>query len=323
MTLTLRSEAPPKKGEAYIAGGTTLVDLMKLGVAQPSGLVDLSRRDDLRGISMGQGMLTIGARTTMAEVAAHQDVRARLPMVVQSLELAASPQIREMATIGGNLLQRTRCSYFRDSRRPCNKRTPGSGCPAIGGDDAHLAILGTSDQCIASYPGDFAIAAIALGAELTIERDGSASRRSLAGLHRLPGDTPHLDADLAPGDLITAIHLPLGNWSGQTYHKVRDRASYAFATVSIAVTLRMEGPFVADARIGLGGVATIPWRSEIAETAIIGAVLDEASAVSAGAAAFADARPSETQAFKVDLGARAVARALLKAGLSMRQVGHR
>lgn len=322
MTLDLRRDGAPGDDAAWIAGGTTIVDLMKLGASAPSALVDLSaRRAELAGVTEAgigeaEGTITLGALTTMAEAASHPSIQA-LPAIHTALVQAASPQIREMATLGGNLLQRTRCGYFRDVRQPCNKRVPGSGCPAIGGEDGHHAVLGGSEHCIATYPGDFAVACVALGAEITVRApDGTERRRPVEGLHRMPGDTPARETVLDPGDLITAIHLPTGGT--QAYAKVRDRASYAFATASAAVVLRMKGPVVTSARIALGGLATVPWRAEAAEKVLRGVVPDEASALAAGEAALEGAHATPTNAHRVELGVRAVARAILTAAETTR-----
>ncbi|MEL6209915.1 MAG: FAD binding domain-containing protein [Pseudomonadota bacterium] len=314
MNLTIRTGGTASQGEAFIAGGTTMVDLMKLGASSPNALVDLSaRRAELSGIEVTETEVTLGALTTMADAAAHPAVAA-MPAIHAALVQAASPQIREMATLGGNLLQRTRCSYFRDSRQPCNKRAAGSGCPALGGEDGQHAVLGGSAQCIATYPGDFAVAALAFGAEITVDQsNGMRARRPLAGFHRRPGDTPHLETALAPGELIAAIHLPRGAWTGQTYVKLRDRASYAFATASAAVALRLEGGTVAEARIVLGGLATIPWRSIAAEQVLIGMTASMAPAFAAGEAALTQATTSPNNTHRVELGVRAVARAILNA----------
>ena len=302
----------PGEGAAWIAGGTTMVDLMKLGAAVPSALVELgARRAELSGVTEAEDTITLGALTTMAEAAAHPAIAA-LPAIHAALVQAASPQIREMATLGGNLLQRTRCSYFRDVRQPCNKRAPGSGCPAIGGEDGHHAILGGSEHCIATYPGDLAVACVAVGAEITVRSpDGAERRMPVERLHRMPGDRPARETVLGPGDLITAIHVPIGG--AQAYVKIRDRASYAFATASAAVVLRMEDTIIASARIALGGLGSVPWRAEAAEQVLRGAIPNEASALAAGEAALEGAHPTSTNAHRVELGIRAVARAILTA----------
>ncbi len=308
----ITQDGTPVDGAAWIAGGTTMVDLMKLGATNPSDLIDLSaQRDKLSGISETSESIALGALVTMADAAKHPSIHS-LTAVHTALVQAASPQIREMATLGGNLLQRTRCSYFRDTRQPCNKREAGSGCPAIGGEDGHHAVLGGSDHCIATYPGDFAVACVALGAEVSVRASNGTERRlPVEDLHHLPRATPHIENVLQTGDLITAIHLPKGN--AQSYVKIRDRASYAFATASAAVVLQMEGPVVSSVRIALGGLATVPWRAKSAEQVLVGSVINETTAFEAGEAALQGAHPTPTNAHRVELGIRAVAKAILLA----------
>lgn len=300
----------------YLAGGTILLDLMKLDVVRPSLLVDISRLEDagLRGIDRVRGGLRFGALVTMAELAADRGVARDYPVITQSLQLGASAQLRNMASLGGNVLQRTRCSYFRDvSYRQCNKRTPGSGCAALDGHHRSHAVLGVSNACIAAYPGDWAQALIALDAR--IEVIGAAGGRSLrfADLHRLPGATPHVETVLAPGDLITGFFIPEGPWRRSCYVKIRDRASYAFANASAAVALVLDGDRVTDVRIGLGGVATVPWRAVTAEAVLRGHMLDEATAQRAADAEFAAASARDQNTFKVPLGKATMVRALLEA----------
>ena len=298
----------------YLAGGTTLLDLMKLDVMRPSALVDLAGLDGaLAAIEPGAGKLRIGAMARMADVADHPDILRDYPLLSQSLWLAASPQIRNMARVGGNVLQRTRCAYFRDtSYAQCNKRTPGSGCAALDGHNRLHAVLGTSDHCIATYPGDFAQALIALDA--SVETLGARGPRTLrfADLHLAPGDTPHIETNLAPGELITAFLIP-GPWRRSLYRKIRDRESYEFALASAAVALDLDGGTVRDARIALGGVATRPWRSAEAEHLLRGRTFDEAAAHEAAEAAFAGARVHHHNAFKLPLGKACLVRALLEA----------
>jgi xanthine dehydrogenase YagS FAD-binding subunit len=313
----MRHNGFPGAGERWIAGGTTLVDLMKLGVERPRGLVDLGlRRDALAGIVEADGGLTLGALTTMAEAERDARIRLRYPAVHLALSLAASPQIREMATLGGNILQRTRCAYFRDGRSACNKRWPGSGCSAIGNPAEPHAILGASKQCVASYPGDLGVALAMLGATLSIEAtDGSIRQMAFADLHRPPGNTPHVETTLNEGDLIRSIHLPHQDWTGQTYIKLRERASYAFASASAAVSLRIEQGRVTRAHLALGGVAAVPWRCEAAEAWLQGRRLDTASAHEAGRICVAQAEPGITEGNHLPiLAARVVAKALLVAG---------
>jgi xanthine dehydrogenase YagS FAD-binding subunit len=312
----LRRDGVPAEREKWIAGGTTLVDLMKLGVERPAGLVDLGpRHGELAGISEEDGALTLGAMTTMAEAERDPRIRARYPAVHLALSLAASPQIREMATLGGNLLQRTRCTYFRDGRSACNKRDPGAGCSAIGNPEEPGALFGSSEHCVATYPGDLAVALLALDATLSVEaRDGSMRRMPLSELHRLPGSTPHIETALEPGDLITGLHLPVPAWTGQTYVKLRERASYAFASASAAVCLRMEGRTVVAARVALGGVASVPWRCRDVEDWLQGRIADRDTFLRAGreCASGAVARAAK-DAHRQELCARAVTKALLVA----------
>lgn len=306
--------AASEPGTALLAGGTTLVDLMRGEVAAPSHVVDIGRLPGLNQVEVMPQLLRIGALAKMADVAENAVIRRDYPALSESLQQAASQQLRNMATVGGNVLQRTRCGYFRDRRSPCNKREPGSGCPALDGANRDHAVLGTSDACIATYPGDWAVALAAFGAEVEIaSREG---RRTIPfdGLHREPGDRPDWETNLRPGDLITAILIqptPMGRRS--TYLKVRDRQSYAFAVASAAVALEMEGNRVVDARIALGGVATKPWRSRKAEAALRGRPLTEALALEAGQTAFAAARAHGANGVKLTLGPRVVARALLTA----------
>ncbi|MES0196539.1 xanthine dehydrogenase family protein subunit M [Mesorhizobium sp. M0011] len=307
---------PPTGADTqFIAGGTNLADYMKLGVARPERLLDLNTLAEpaLRQIRIDDDKIRFGALVRMGEAADNNDVRRRCPLLADSLKFAASGQLRNMASLGGNVLQRTRCEYFREISWPCNKREPGSGCAAMEGSNRQHAVLGTSDACIATYHGDFAQALVALDA--TVDVEGPRGRRKLAfaKLHKRPGETPDIETDLAADELITAIEVPLERWSGRSrYLKIRDRESYAFALASAAVALDMDGETVRSARIALGGVATVPWRSREAEDALQGKVLDEAAAQEAAEAAFADARPREHNAFKIPLGKRTLVRALLE-----------
>jgi xanthine dehydrogenase YagS FAD-binding subunit len=300
----------------YLAGGTTLVDLMKLDVMRPATVIDITRINApaLRAIELGPQGLVIGALATMREVADHPGVRRDYPVVAESLQLAASQQLRNMARVGGNVLQRTRCAYFRDTSWPCNKRTPGAGCSAMDGENRWQAVLGTSSQCIASYPGDWATALIALDA--TVQVLGSAGARTLpfAQLHRPPGNTPHIETSLSPGDLITGFLIPAGAHTRRSlYLKVRDRESYEFALASAAVALDLDGDRVRQVRIGLGGPVAVPWRAREAEALLSGKPLTEANATAAARAAFAGARPRQHNAFRIPLGQQTLVRALLQA----------
>ncbi|MEM1347656.1 MAG: FAD binding domain-containing protein, partial [Myxococcota bacterium] len=258
----------------------------------------------------------VGAMVTMAEAARHSEVGERFGAAQDALLKAASAQLRNAATLGGNLLQRTRCSYFRDGSSPCNKRQPGQGCAAQGGDTRGLAILGTSPSCVANYPGDFAVALVALGASVTVCDASGAGRTLLVEeLHRTPEDTPHVETTLAPGELITSIHIPKRGWSASAYTKVRDRASYAFALVSAAVALRLdpETGLIEEAGVALGGLAAKPWRCPGVEDALRGARVSEEHALEAAQACLKDATLDAHQVFKVELGRRTVARAILEA----------
>ncbi|YBV94358.1 xanthine dehydrogenase family protein subunit M (plasmid) [Phyllobacteriaceae bacterium JZ32] len=303
----------------YIAGGTNLYDLMKLGIEHPTHLIDVSRIDGMDAIETDGEVLRFGSRALMTDAAYAPIVRDQYPLLSESLLKAASQQLRNMATVGGNLLQRTRCMYFRNGAGssstvgvyPCNKRDLGSGCAAIGGLDRTQAVLGTSQACTAVAPGDWPVALMAMDA--AIEMLGPEGSRTLpiAEFYRLPGNTPHREFNLHPGELVTAIVVPktpAGRRS--TYHKIRDRESYAFALASAAVALEMDGATVRTARIALGGVATTPWRSRAAEAVVAGSPLTRELALEAGRAAFADARSGQHNAFKIKLGARVIADAL-------------
>jgi xanthine dehydrogenase YagS FAD-binding subunit len=297
----------------YLAGGTTLIDLMKIDVMRPSALVDINALARQHGeIELRPDGLRLGALARMQQAVDHAGVRRDYPVIAQALELAASPQLRNMASLGGNVLQRTRCNYFRDvTYEACNKRRPGSGCSAIGGVNRRLAVLGVSPACIANYPGDFAIALAALGA--TVDVEGARGRRVLAfeDLHRLPGETPHIETTLAPSELITGFHVPAGPWTRRSlFLKVRDRESYEFALASAAVALDLDGDLVREARVALGGLAAKPWRSHEAEAVLRGKPLTEGSARAAAEAAFAGAVTHEETGFKPELGRRTLVRAL-------------
>jgi xanthine dehydrogenase YagS FAD-binding subunit len=297
-----------------LAGGTTLIDLMKLDVLQPQALVDIN---PLTGswseINVEGGNLRLGALARMSDVAADPEVEKYYPVIADSLKLAASPQLRNMASLGGNVLQRTRCSYFRDvSYTACNKRNPGAGCAAMEGLNRMHAVLGTSDHCIATYPGDFAQALIALDA--TVEITGKSGPRTLpfAQLHKRPGDTPHVETALTPGELISGFTIN-GRWPRSIYLKARDRQSYEFALSSAAVALDVQDGIIKDARLALGGVATVPWRALEAEALLKDLKFDEGLAGRVAEVAFAGAKMREHNAFKIDLGKRVVAHALRKA----------
>ncbi|NYT73524.1 xanthine dehydrogenase family protein subunit M [Halomonas sp. QX-2] len=302
------------EGARFIAGGTTLYDLMKLGIETPAHIIDVSDIDGFDAIETEGDTLRIGAMARMADVAVHPVIRDEYPVLAESLLKAASQQIRNMAMVGGNLLQRTRCIYFRNGAggiSPCNKREPGSGCAAIGGLDRGQALLGASSACTAVFPGDWPVALIALGASVDVL--GLNGRRTIpvAELYRLPGDTPHIEFSLTSDEIVTAITVPKWPARRSTYHKIRDRESYAFALVSAAVVLEMQGNTVLQARVALGGVASIPWRATEAETALVGHPLTRTRALAAGRAAFANARPGQHNAFKLTLGPEVIADALM------------
>ena len=300
----------------YHAGGTTVVDLMKLDVWRPDRLIDISGLSDTSYdfVQRKDGRLRIGALTRMSSLADNAMIRSDYPLLSDSLWLAASPQLRNMARLGGNVLQRTRCPYYRDtSYDQCNRRNPGSGCAALdGGVTRNHAVLGVSDQCIATYQGDWAQALIALDANVELlGKDGPRAIR-FADLHRLPGENPAQENNLRTGDLITAFSIPDKTWKRSKYLKIRDRESYAYALASAAVALDMDGDTVRDVRIGLGGVATVPWRASEAEAALKGQTLDEASATRAAQIAFSRAQGTQENAFKIKLGRETLVRALLE-----------
>jgi xanthine dehydrogenase YagS FAD-binding subunit len=303
-----------ERATAFLAGGTTLIDLMKLDVMRPERVVDINALGATQ-IDLAESRLRLGASVRMADAETHEELRMRVPMLTEALALAASTQIRHMATLGGNVLQRTRCPYFRDvSWQACNKRAPGSGCAARDGFNRQHAVLGTSDACVATYPGDFAQALIALDAKVDIL--GFAGRRQIpfAELHVPPGQTPQVETTLAPGELILGFEMPVEPWMRRSlYLKIRDRESYEFALTSAAVALDLDGGAIHQARIALGGVATVPWRAREAERALIGRAPDEASCQLAADIALAAARPLRHNAFKPMLGRQTIVRALLQA----------
>jgi xanthine dehydrogenase YagS FAD-binding subunit len=289
----------------YLAGGTNLVDHLKLGIVEPRTLVDVSGLGLDEVEEMPGGGLRIGASVRNSDLAAHPLVRERYPALSRALLAGASGQLRNAATTAGNLLQRTRCDYFQDVTTPCNKREPGSGCSAIGGYTRHHAVLGASEHCIAVHPSDMAVAMVALDAVAVVLGDRGERTIGLTDLHRLPGEAPHRDTVLEHGELITAVELPdLPMARRSTYRKVRDRASYAFALVSVAAALDLEGDdpaTVRDVRLALGGVAHKPWRATRAEDLLRGMPATEDSFRQAAEAELADARPQEGNAFKVPM----------------------
>jgi xanthine dehydrogenase YagS FAD-binding subunit len=301
----------------YLAGGTTLIDLMKLNVMRPQTVVDINalERTPIGEVRVEPGGLRLGAMARMADAQQHPQILRDYPVIAQSLQLAASQQLRNMASLGGNVLQRTRCTYFRDvSYDACNKRNPGSGCAARDGFNRTHAILGTSLSCIATYPGDLAQALIALDASVEIDGPNGPRPMRFSQLHRPPGDQPHIETTLAPGELITTFFVPAGPWTRRSlFLKIRDRQSYEFALASAAVALHLDGDLVREARIALGGVATVPWRATEAESVLRGSPLTEKTAKAAADVAFAPARAFAHNGFKIELGKSTVERALLQA----------
>ena len=300
----------------FLAGGTTLIDLMKLDVLRPQRLIDLGPlRSSSADIEFGPNDMRLSAFARMAAVADDARVLSEYPVIAQSLALAASQQIRNMATLGGNVLQKTRCPFYRDtSWAACNKRNPGSGCTAISGFNRNHAVLGIDESCIAQYPGDFGVALIALDAQLSLSGAGGSRRIPFSSLHRAALGQPHIEITLEPGEIITAFHIPRGAWTRRSlYLKVRDRASYEFAIASAAVALEMQSEEVVSARIGLGGMAYRPWRAEAAEKVLLGKPLNEANAQAAAEAALEGAKSHGHNEYKPELGRRTIVRALLQA----------
>jgi xanthine dehydrogenase YagS FAD-binding subunit len=298
----------------FLAGGTNILDLMKEDVERPNELVDLTRLP-LTEIKAERGGVSIGALATNTDTANHPLIRHHYPLLTQAIVAGASAQLRNMATNGGNLLQRTRCPYFYDTAMPCNKREPGTGCGALEGLNRMHAILGWSEQCVATYPGDMANALYALDAVVRVRGAGGRERTIPIGeFHRLPGDTPEQDTNLQHGELIVAIELPQSTFAKHSYYlKVRDRASYAFALVAVAAALELDRGTIRQARVVLGGMAHKPWRSPEAEAALSGRPASEASFRQAAEAALKDAKPLAHNAYKVELGKRAIVRALMRA----------
>ena len=295
----------------FIAGGTNLLDLMKENVARPEHLIDITGLPLKDITETANGGLMIGALVSNADLAWHPLIELRYPLLSQALLAGASPQLRNMASTGGNLLQRTRCYYFYDSKVPCNKREPGTGCPAREGVNRIHAILGASDQCVATHPSDMCVALAALEAVVHVEGRGGRRSIEFADFHRLPGDTPERDNLLADDELITGIELPAAGFASHSnYLKIRDRASYAFALVSVAAALDIDGGAVRDARIALGGVAHKPWRDKAVERLLIGKPPTREHFAEAADAMLADAQPLKHNAFKVKLARRAIIRAL-------------
>lgn len=294
----------------FVAGGTTLVDLMKLNVERPRQVVDINRLPLDRVEPLPDGSLKIGALVRNSDLAHHPAVKRDYAVLSEALLSGASGQLRNMATTGGNLLQRTRCVYFRDTAMPCNKREPGSGCGAIHGYNGNLAILGVSEHCIASNPSDMNVALAALEATVHIEGVNGERTVPISDFFLLPGSTPERETVLEPGDLVTHITLPAPAGARSTYLKLRDRASYEFALASAAVIARIDGGLLKGVRVALGGVGTIPWRSREAEQALEGKPANEAGFRNAVEAALRDAKPQTKNGFKVELARRCLIHAL-------------
>jgi xanthine dehydrogenase YagS FAD-binding subunit len=306
------------RGDAahYVAGGTTLIDLMRLDVIRPRAVIDLTGLAAAGGLGLASiedhnGGLKIGALATNTDLAYHPSVMQRFPALSEALLSGASPQLRNMATVGGNLLQRTRCPYFRDGISPCNKRAPGSGCAALDGYARSHAVLGTSPRCIATHPSDMCVALVALDAIVHTRGPSGDRAIAIADFHTLPGDHPEIESVLAPGELVTHVELPATGFAARSrYTKVRDRASFSFALASAAVALELGGGTIRDARIVLGGLATKPWRARDAERFLIGKRPARDVFRRAAAMALEGAAPRDDNAFKVELGRRTLLRAL-------------
>jgi xanthine dehydrogenase YagS FAD-binding subunit len=312
-------EVAGNTGAKFLAGGTNLIDLMKMNVQQPSELVDINRLE-LKKIEQTSTGLRIGALVSNSAVADNKLVQQSFPVLSEALLAGASPQLRNMATVGGNLLQRTRCYYFMDTSFPCNKRVPGSGCPAIPGFNRIHAILGASDKCIATHPSDMCVALAALDAVIRVEGPRGAREIPITDFHRLPGDTPEVDTNLQADELIVAVDLPSSEFAKRSgYLKVRDRAQYAFALVSVAVALDIRNGTIGAARLAMGGVAHKPWRSAEAERVLTGAPANAQTFKAAADAAVTGAVPQKHNAFKIEMAKRAVVRTL--SDVANRRVG--
>jgi xanthine dehydrogenase YagS FAD-binding subunit len=303
-------------GARYLAGGTTLVDLMRLEVLRPSRVVDISALPLVEIEALPDGGVRIGALAKNSDVASHQLIVERFPALSEALLAGASPQVRNMASVGGNMLQGTRCPYFRDLASACNKREPGSGCAALDGYTRSHAILGTSDHCIATHPSDMCVALVALDAVVIVRGGDDKTRRiAMADFHTLPGQHPEIESQLQPGELITHVEVPATPFAAHSrYVKVRDRMSFAFALASTAAALDVKDKKIRDARVALGGVATKPWRATAAEKDLIGRAPGFDAFKHAAATAVAEAKTRPENAFKVELVRRTIVRALARAG---------
>lgn len=312
ITTAARAKTAQQGAEVrYVAGGTTLIDLMKLNVETPARLLDINRLPLDKIETTSEGGLKIGATVRNSDLANHPTVKRDYAALSQAILAGASAQLRNMATTAGNLLQRTRCPYYRDPAMPCNKREPGTGCPAITGTNRTLAVLGTSEHCIATNPSDMCVAMAALEATIHVQGPKGARAIPFGDFHLLPGNTPHRETVLEPGDLITHVTLPTPvKDSKQLYLKLRDRASYEFALASAAVVISVAGQNVTRARVALGGVGTKPWRSHEAEAALVGQPANGANFRKAAEAALRDAKPQSHNRFKIELARRCLAHAL-------------
>jgi xanthine dehydrogenase YagS FAD-binding subunit len=298
----------------FIAGGTNLIDLMKENVARPSRLIDITHLPLDKVEETRDGGLRIGALVANSDLAYHPEIEARYPLLGSAILAGASQQLRNMASTGGNLLQRTRCIYFYDTATPCNKRAPGSGCSAIDGINRMHAVLGTSEHCIATHPSDMCVALAALEARVLVTGTGGARSIAFADFHRLPGDTPQIDSTLRPDEIITAIELPPKGFAGNyTYLKIRDRLSYAFALVSVAVGLEIAGGTITEARLAVGGVAHKPWRNRAVEEQLADAPPTAETFGRAAETVLRDARGFGHNDFKIELARRSIVRALAQA----------
>ncbi len=298
----------------FVAGGTNLIDLMKMDVERPTKVIDITRLPLNQVENTPGGGLRIGALVRNSDLAYHPQVEARYPVLASAIMAGASQQLRNMASTGGNLLQRTRCCYFYDTATPCNKREPGSGCSAIDGQNRMHAILGVSDACIAAHPSDMCVALALLDAKVHVSSAHGDRVIAFAEFHRLPGDTPERDTNLNAGEIITAVELPRqGFATNYTYLKIRDRLSYAFALVSVAVGLELDGDTIKDGRFALGGVAHKPWRDPRAEAALRGHRANAATFADAADVLLRDAKGYAHNSFKIDLARRCISRALMQA----------
>lgn len=296
---------------AFLAGGTTLIDLMKLDVMAPSRLIDINPLPMTQVVEADRGGVRVGALVRNSDMAHHPLIAERYPVLSQAILAGASAQIRNMATTGGNLLQRTRCYYFRDTSMPCNKREPGSGCAAMDGYNRIHAVLGTSRHCIATHPSDMCVALTALGASIVVQGAGGERRIPIDDFYLLPGDHPERETVLKPGELITAVEIPYLPFAVRScYRKVRDRASYAFALSSAAVAMDIQAGRIVEARVALGGVGTRPWHAVDAEKALVGKKPGEDAYRAAAEAALRGAKPHKDNAFKIELAKRTIVRTL-------------